>query len=94
MMAIARIIPAAKWLAKTKQRSDVRCRLCKRARKQRGASTEILPEETYGYINSAVCVGMATTVTAAHHFIWRNRVKLHKHQRVSSGLSHLIKRVV
>jgi len=29
-----------------------------------------LPEETYGHINSAFCDGMATTVTAAHHFIW------------------------
>ena len=31
MMAIAGIIPVAKWLAKIKQRSDVSCRLCKRA---------------------------------------------------------------
>jgi len=62
----------AKWLAKIKQRSDVSCRLCKRAREQRGASTENLPEETYGHINSAFCDGMATTVTAAHHFIWRH----------------------
>jgi len=44
--------------------------LCKRAREQRGASTENLPEETYGHINSAFCDGMATTVTAARHFIW------------------------
>jgi len=29
-----------------------------------------LPEETYGHINIAFCDGMATTVTAAHHFIW------------------------
>jgi len=53
MMAIAGIIPVAKWLAKIKQQSDVSCRLCKRAREQRGASTENLPEETYGHINSA-----------------------------------------
>ena len=33
---------------------------------------ENLPEETYGHINSAFCDGMATTVTAAHHFIWRH----------------------
>ena len=74
MMAIARIIPVAKWLAKIKpwQWSDVSCRLCKRAREQRGASTENLPEETYGHINSAFCDRMATTVTAAHHFIWRH----------------------
>jgi len=72
MMPIARIILVAKWLAKIKQRSDVSCRLCKRARKQHGASTENLPEETYGHISSAFCDGMATTVTAAHHFIWRH----------------------
>ena len=72
MMAISGIIPVAKWLAKIKQRSDVSCRLCKRAREQRGASTKNLPEETYGHINSAFCDGMATTVTAAHRFIWRH----------------------
>jgi len=72
MMAIAGIIPVAKWLAKIKQRSDVSCRLYKGAREQRGASTENLPEETYGHINSAFCDGMATTITAAHHFIWRH----------------------
>ena len=30
-----------------------------------------MPEETYGHINSALYDGMATTVTAAYHFIWR-----------------------
>jgi len=40
----------------------------KKAREQRGASTEIIP----GHINSAFCDGMATTVTAAYHFIWRH----------------------
>jgi len=68
-MAIAGIIPVAKWLANIKQRSDVSCRLCKRAREQLVASNEHLPEETYGHINSAFCDGMATTVTAAQHFI-------------------------
>ena len=72
MMAIAGIIPVAKWLAKIKQRADIGCRLCKSAREQRRASTENLPEETYWHINSAFCDGIATTVTAAHHFIWRN----------------------
>jgi len=46
IMAIAGIIPVAKLLAKIKQRSDVSCRLCKRAREQCGASTGNLPEET------------------------------------------------
>jgi len=72
MMAIAGFILVAKWLAKIKQRSDVSCRSCKRAREQRGANTENLPEETHGHINSAFCDGMATTVMAAHHFIWRH----------------------
>jgi len=72
MIAIAGIIPVAKWLAKIKQQSDVSCRLCKRAREQRGASTENLPEEMYAHMNSAFCDVMATTVTAAHHFIWRH----------------------
>ena len=72
MMAIAGIIPVAKWLAKIKQRSYVSCRLCKKAQEQCGASTENLPEETYGHINSAFCDGMATTVMAAHHLIWRH----------------------
>jgi len=71
-MAIAGIIPVAKWLAKIKQRSVVSCRLCKRAREQRGASTENLLEETYGHISSAFCDEIATTVTVAHHFIWRH----------------------
>jgi len=91
---IAEIIVVAKWLAKIKRRLHVGCRLCKRAREQRGASTENLPDV---HINSAFYDGIATTVTAAHHFIWRHCMlayKLHKYQRVSSGLSHLIKRVV
>jgi len=69
MMAIAGIILIAKWLAKIKQRSDVSCRLCKRAREQCGTSTGNLPKETYGHINSAFCDQMATTITAAHLFI-------------------------
>ena len=72
MMALAGVIPVAKRLAKIKRRSDVSCRLCKRAREQRGASTGNSPEKTYGHINSTFCDGMATTVTAAHHFIWRH----------------------
>ena len=70
ILAIAGIILVAKWLTKIKQRSDVICRLCNRAREQRGASTENLSEETYGHINSTFCDGMSTTVTAAHLFIW------------------------
>jgi len=39
---------------------------------ERSASTENLQEETYGHINSAFCDGIATTVTIAHHFVWRH----------------------
>jgi len=56
---------------KIKRQLDVGCRLCKRAREQPGASFENLPEETYGHINSTFCDRMATTITAAYHFIWR-----------------------
>jgi len=97
MIAIAGIIAVAKWLAKIKQRSDVSCRLCKRAREQRGASTENLPEEKYGHISTAFCDRMAITVTAAHHFIWRHLyASMQAAQRPANKLrlSHLIKRVV
>jgi len=31
-----------------------------------------LLKETYGHINIALCGGIATTITAAHHFFWRH----------------------
>jgi len=70
-MAIAGTIQVAKWLAEIKQRSDVGCRLCKKAQEQHGVALKM---ETYGHrgINSAFGDGMATTVTAAHHFIWKH----------------------
>ena len=71
MTAIAGIVPVAKWLAKIEQ-SDVGCRLCKRAREHNGASAENLLEEMYGHTNSVFSDGIATTVTAAYHFIWRH----------------------
>jgi len=71
MRTVARIIPlATKWLVKIKQRSDVGCRLCKRAREQCGARTENLLQETHGHIKSAFfCDEMPTTITAAHYFM-------------------------
>jgi len=41
-------------------------------REARGESTDGLADETRSHINSAGCEGMATTVTAAHHPIWRH----------------------
>jgi len=65
MMAIAGIILVAKWLAKTYL-------IAKNNSQQRVASTECLSKEMYGHINSAFCDAMNTTVTAAHHFIWKH----------------------
>jgi len=46
MIAIAGIIPVARWLAKINQRLDADCRLCKRAREH----FENLPHETYSSV--------------------------------------------
>jgi len=73
-----------------------RCRLCRIVREAQGESTDGLAAETHGHINSAGCEGMATTVTAAHHSIWRHLYDtclLHKSQKVSSSLSRLTKKV-
>ena len=48
------------------------CRLYQTAREARGESTDGLVDETHGHINSAGWEAMATTVTAAHHSIWRH----------------------
>ena len=93
MMVIAGIIQVAKWLAEIKQRSDIACRLWKRAREQHGASTENLPEETYGHINSAFCNGSHGCPPPHLETSVRQHASC-KHQRVSSGLSCLIRRVV
>ena len=85
MAAIAGIISVARWLAKIKQRSDVDYRLYIRAQEQHAASTENMPEETYGHINSAFCDGMATTVMAAHHFIWRHLYCQHRFVTPDTG---------
>ena len=97
MMAIAGILLVAKWLAKIKQRSNVSCRLCKRAREKRGASTEICRERHMG--TSRVPSAMewrqpSQLPTTSSGDIYMPACKLPKHQRVSSGLSHLIKIVV
>jgi len=87
MIAIAGIIPVDKWLAKIKQRSDVRCRLCKRAREQRCASTENFPEETYGHMNIVQTMlsamewrQLSRLPTTSSGDICMPACKLHKHQ--------------
>ena len=99
MMAIAGIILLAKWLAKIKQWSDVGCRVCQRAREHRGASTQNLPEETCGPGTSTLPYAMKWQQPSRLHSTTSGGMcmpacKLHKLQRVSSGLSSLIKRVV
>jgi len=64
-------------------------RLCRIAREARDESNDGLAadSETYGHINSAGCKGMATTVTAAHHSIWRHlHDSMHAAQKPKSKL--------
>jgi len=96
-VAIAGIIPVAKRLTKIKQQSDVSCRLCQKARAQRGASTENLPGRCMG--TSTVLSAMkwpqpSWLPTTSSGDICMPACKLHKHQRASSVLSHLINRAV
>ena len=62
--------PTGSWLKKSE--SYQQHVACQRAREASGASIQALPNETYVHIDSAGCEGMATTVTAAHHSIWRH----------------------
>jgi len=71
-MAVARNTPTASFLTKIGKIQSAGCRLCRIAREARGESTDGVAAETHGHINSAGCEGMATTVTAAHHSIWRH----------------------
>jgi len=45
---------------------------CKLQIIQKGTRTTQCEQETYGHINSVFYDEMTTTVTAAHHFIWRH----------------------
>jgi len=63
------------------------CWLCRIAREARGESTDGLVDETHGHINSAGCEGVATTVTAANHSIWRHMYDtMHAAQKPKSKL--------
>jgi len=64
--------PTVRFLTKIGKMQSAGCRLCRIAREDRDGSTDGLAAETHGHINSAGCEGMATTVTAAHHSIWRH----------------------
>ena len=67
-MAVAGNTATPSFLTKIGKMQSAGCRLCRIAREARGESTDGLAAETHSHINSAGCEGMATTVTAAHHF--------------------------
>ena len=71
-MAVAGNTPTGSFLTRIGKLQSAGCQLCRIAREARGESTDSLAVETHGHINSAGCEGMATTVTAAHHSIWRH----------------------
>ena len=80
VVATHRVVATTRWVAthrasfltKIGKMQSAGCRLCKMAQEARGESTDGLADETHGHINSAGCKGMATTVTVAHHSIWRH----------------------
>jgi len=71
-MAVAEITTTASFLTKIGKMQSAGCQLCRITRGARVENTDGLADETHGHINSAGCEGMATTVTAAHHSIWRH----------------------
>jgi len=86
-MAVAGNTPTTNFLTKIGKMHSTGCRLCRIAREARGESTDGLAAVTHGHINSAGCEGMATTVTAAHHFIWRHLYdSMHAAQKPKSKL--------
>ena len=86
-MAVAANTSTASFLTKLSKMQSVGYRLCGIAREARGESTDGLAAETHGHINSAGCEGVATTVTAAHHSIWRQlHDSMHAAQRQKSKL--------
>jgi len=87
-MAVAGKSPTASFLTKIGKMQSAGCRLCKIAREAQGESIDDLEAETHGHINSAGCEGMATTVTAAHHSIWRHLYdSMHVAQKPKSKLN-------
>ena len=91
-MAIVGIIPVAKWLSEIKQWSNVSCRSYKRAREQHSVSKRRMGTSTV--FSTMKWRQLSRLPTTSSGDICMPACKLHKHQRVSSGLSHLIKREV
>ena len=86
-MAVAGNMPTASFLTKIGKMQSAGRRLCRIAREARGESTDGLADATHGHINSAGCEGMATTVMAANHSIWRHLYdSMHAAQKPKSKL--------
>jgi len=86
-MPVTGNMPTASFLTKIGKMQSAGCRLYKVAREARGENTDGLAAETHGHINSVGCEGMATTVIAAHHSIWRHLYdSMHAAQRPKSKL--------
>jgi len=86
-MAVAGNTPTASFLTKIDKIQSEECRLCRIAREAPGESIDGLADETHGHVNSAGCRGMATTVTAAHHSVWRHLYdNMHAAQKPKSKL--------
>ena len=82
-MAVAGNTSTASFLTKIGKMQSAGCRLCR----ARGENTDGLADETHGHISSAGCEGMTTTVTAAHHSIWRHLYdSMHAAQKPKSKL--------
>jgi len=90
-MAVAGNTPTASLLTKIGKMLSAGCLLCRIAREARGESTDGLAFETHSHISSAGCEGMATTVSAAHHSIWRHLCNsMHAAQKPKSKLKFLM----
>jgi len=86
-MVVAGNTPTASFLTKIGKIQSAGCRLCRIAREARRENTDGLAAETHRHINSAGCEGVATTVTAAHHSIWRHLYdSMHAAQKLKSKL--------
>ena len=89
-MAVAGNTSTASFLSKIGKVQSAGCQLCRIVREARGESTDSLAAETHGHINSAGHEGMATTVTAAHHSIWRHLYdSMHAAQKPGSKLKYV-----
>jgi len=86
-MAVTGNTPTASFLKEICKMQSAGCRLCRIVREARGESIDGLAAETHGHINSAGCERMATTVMAAHHYIWRHLyVSMHAATKPKSKL--------